>query len=69
MFEDARVHRLAITVQHTLAREAFLWPGGLGGFRNFWTLLFAVLGFSSTDYSPYGIRRGSYSTLVYRTQG
>lgn len=62
VFEDARVHRLAMEVQDALERDAFLWPGSPGSFRTFWLLLMGVVGFGPTDYSPYGIRRGGATT-------
>ena len=58
VFEDKFVHALAVTVLSSRAPREFLWASSPGQFRLFWHALLGALGFSATDYSPYGIRRG-----------
>ena len=58
VFSDPRVHSLALTVLHARETQDFLWPSSPTQFRQFWIRLIEACGFSSEDYSPYGIRRG-----------
>ena len=67
VFEDKFVHALAVTVLSARAPRDFLWPSSPGQFRLFWYALLRALGFSATDYSPYGIRRGGATWFFLRT--
>lgn len=67
VFEDKYVHALAVTVLSSRAPTEFLWASSPGKFRLFWHALLGALGFATTDYSPYGIRRGGATWFFLTT--
>ena len=65
--DEPRVFQLALTVLRARGKQDYLWPGTPANFRSFWMALLQVVGFSASDYTPYGIRRGGATWFFHVT--
>ena len=66
--EDPLVLQLLQRFRPAADSPAMLWPLSLRKFHRTWKQLLRCLGFSSTSFSPYGIRRGG-ATYFFLTCG